>query len=180
MNLLIILFFLVPLFYYRVRGVSWKVIKEELLIHNNNLKVELIGGIKLFSFLLIGFIIIALTLSLFQGATGIEINDMDRVDEIISEEISTNLINFIFILAIGLFAEEFFFRAFLIKKVGPFISTIIFSIFHIGYGSIIQIIGVFFLGLILAYWFIKHKSIIQNYIGHVLYDILAILLYVLI
>ena len=180
MNLLIILFFLVPLFYYRLRGISWEIIKKELLVHNKSFKTEIIGGVKLFGLLLIGFFIIALALSLFQGVTGIEINDMDKVDSIVSEEIATNLLNFVFVLAIGLFAEEFFFRAFLVKKTGPLISTIIFSIFHIGYGSISEIVGVFFLGLILAYWFTKHKSIVQNYIGHVLYDIVAILLYVLI
>ncbi|MFA5764342.1 MAG: CPBP family glutamic-type intramembrane protease [archaeon] len=180
MNLLIILFFLVPLFYYRIRGISWEVVKEELLIHNKDWKTEIIGGVKLCGLLILGFFVIALALSLFQGVTGIAINDMDKVDSIITEEITTNLTNFLIVLAIGLFAEEFFFRAFLVKKTGPIISTIIFSIFHIGYGSISEIIGVFFLGLILAYWFTKHKSIVQNYIGHVLYDILAIMLYVLI
>ena len=180
MNLLILLFFLVPLFYYRVRGTSWKEIKEKLLPHDTDWKVELLGGVKLFGLFLVGFIVIASVLGATQEVTGIEFNDMQKVDDIVSGEIANNLGMFVLILIIGLFAEEFFFRAFLIRKVGPIISTAIFTIFHIGYGSIMELIGVFFLGLILAYWFTKHKSIIQNYIGHILYDFLAILLYIII
>ncbi|MDD3084112.1 MAG: CPBP family glutamic-type intramembrane protease, partial [Candidatus ainarchaeum sp.] len=78
------------------------------------------------------------------------------------------------------FAEEFFFRAFLVKKIGILFSTIIFTFFHLGYESLTQTIGVFFLGLILAYWFKKNNSIIQNYFGHLIYNLIAIILYVII
>ncbi len=175
------LLLVIPFLYCRVlKEQTWKKTITELLPFNNNFKEEIIGGIKLFFLLLIGFILIILLITLTESQTGIKINDLEKVNDFINQEMNQFALGFIIILLVVLFIEELFFRAFLIKKIGIFASTIIFTIFHIGYGSIAQIIGVFFLGLILAYWFKKNKSIVQNYIGHVLYDLFAIALYFLI
>lgn len=179
-ELMIFSLFITPFIYYRViKEKNWEITIKELLPYNKNLFKELIGGLALFSALFIGFILIALIMAIIQSTTGIVLNDLDKVAEIINAEIGVSLIGFLILVAIVVFIEELFFRAFLIRKIGVIGATIIFTIFHIGYGSIAQIIGVFLLGLILAYWFKKNESILQNYLGHLFYNLLAILLYLI-
>lgn len=179
-ELMIFSLFIIPFIHYRViKEKNWKTTIDELLPHNKNLFKEIVGGITLFFLLFIGFILIAMIMTIIQNFTGFIINDLDKVADIISLEISASLIGFILLVGIVVFIEELFFRAFLIRKIGVLSATIIFTIFHIGYGSIAQIIGVFLLGLILAYWFKKNESILQNYLGHLLYNLVAILLYLI-
>lgn len=171
---------LIPILYLKfIKKLNLKEIKETLLIHNKSIKKEVIGSLALFGTLFLGFILIASALSIIETRTGIELTDMEKVGEVVNKSFNTNPIYFILLIVIVLFVEELFFRAFLVPRIGPILSTIIFTLFHLGYESIAETIGVFLLGLILAYWFKKNKSIIQNYIGHVLYDILAIILYLL-
>ncbi|MDD4250700.1 MAG: CPBP family intramembrane metalloprotease [Candidatus ainarchaeum sp.] len=173
------LFILIPLFYYRViKKKTWDEIKKELLPKNKELKKELIGSLKLFGILILGFLVIATTISAIEIIFNIQINDMDNVANFIKNGFITPIF-FILSLTIIVFIEEFFFRAFLQKNIGILFSTIIFTFFHLGYESITQTIGVFFLGLILAYWFKKNNSIIQNYFGHLLYNLLAVILYLI-
>jgi membrane protease YdiL (CAAX protease family) len=56
-------------------------------------------------------------------------------------------------------------------------SNLVFTLLHIGYGSTAELIGVFVLGMILAYWYKRNNSLLQNYLGHLLYDFFAILFY---
>jgi membrane protease YdiL (CAAX protease family) len=177
----LLIFFLLPLFCLRViREKNWKEIWQELLPKSKGWKKEVKGSFALLGALLIGFIIVSSVLVSFETISGIEINDMEKIDEAIGEEINSSPMYFALILIIILFAEEFFFRAFLLKRIGIVLSTLVFTFFHLGYGSVAQTIGVFFLGLILAYWFKRNNSIIQNYFGHLFYDIFAIAIYVLV
>jgi membrane protease YdiL (CAAX protease family) len=179
--LFILSLILAPIIYLSIlKKKNFKEIKEELLPYNKSIKKELIGSITLFGVLFIGFILIASIISFTEFGTGLKLNDMEKVGAIVTNSFSANAIYFIILIFIVLFVEEIFFRAFLIPRIGPMLSTIIFTFFHLGYDSISQTIGVFFLGLILAYWFKKNKSIIQNYFGHLLYDLLAIALYILV
>lgn len=178
--ILILLFLIIPLFYYRVlKEENWSKIKKILIPKFQGYKKEFIGSIKLFMFLVIGFLLISFTIMSIETISNTKISDMENVEEFVVTGINQNLYYFIFLLIIIVFVEEFFFRAFLIKKIGILFSTILFTIFHLGYESIIQTIGVFLLGLILAYWFKKNNSLIQNYFGHLLYNILAIILYMI-
>lgn len=160
-----------------------KSIEKELFPKSQGLKKEVIGSLALAGALIIGFFALIMIMSITEQITTslsgekIEINDLEKVSEIVMNNFFSNPQSFLIILVIVVFIEEFFFRAFLTTKIGIIPSTIFFTIAHYGYGSIAEIIGVFFLGLILAYWFKKNKSIIQNYFGHLLYNIFAISLY---
>jgi len=104
------------------------------------------------------------------------LNDLEKVGNAIDQQ-KSDLLLFGATLPILLFIEEFFFRGFLVKRLGMVPSSIIFAAAHISYGSIAEIIGVFFLGLILAYWYKKHNSLLQNYIAHLAYDLISIAIY---
>ncbi len=178
--ILLLFFFIAPVFYYRaIREKDWKNVKKELLPKYKGHKEEIIKSFKLFFLLIIGFLIVSFSISFVESVSGIGIVDMEPVEEYVLAGVRENIVVFLLLMTIVVFAEEFFFRAFLLKKIGVFLSTLIFTIFHAGYGSVTQLIGVFFLGLILAYWFKKNESLVQNYLGHLFYNFLAILLYVL-
>lgn len=182
--LIIALLILIPILYLKIiKKYSNKKIEQELLPKNQGLKKEIIGSFALFGALFIGFVLISTTINIIDIAleeTGVEfrLNDLEKVGEVVGENLNRGVENYLILLIIVLFVEEFFFRSFLQPRIGIFFSTILFTIAHLGYDSIGQTIGVFFLGLVLAYWFKKNKSIIQNYFGHLLYDLLAIMIYV--
>ena len=180
-TIITILFVLLPINW--VTYFKEKTLREalvELLPKPQTLKKEVLGSLGLFCTLFIGFIIIANVIAIVDQATGVPINDLDKVDNVVDAEIQFNIGLFLATVIIVVFIEEFFFRAFLVPRAGMIPATLIFTFFHYGYGSIAELIGVFFLGLILAYWFKKRKSIIQNYFGHLFYNLLAIIFYVLI
>ena len=165
---------LFPFYWLRIiKKYSWKKVNTELLPKIKSPKIELIGALKLFLLLFAGFLILSTILSI------IGLNDLEKVGSVLDQE-KQNLLGFGVFVTLILFVEEFFFRAFLIKRIGMFWSTLIFAIMHISYGSIAEVIGVFVLGLILAYWYKKNNSLAQNYIAHVLYDLVAIIFYMFI
>lgn len=176
--------FVFPVVYLKYfRKLSGKKIEAELMPKFQGLKKEIVGSIALFSALFLGFIVIILAITLVDvtleiaGFENVKLNDLDKVEDVVGSEFVAAPENFLIVLLVALFAEEFFFRAFLTQRMGMIPSTLLFTLAHYGYGSVAEMIGVFFLGLILAYWFKRNKSLIQNYFGHVLYDLFAIMLY---
>ena len=168
------LFFMVafPFFYFRaVKNVTWEKTVFELLPKRLAWGKEIAGAIVLLVALFAAFLVLSTILS-FAG-----LNDLNNVNDVVNGEIQNNALVFAVTIAVVVFIEEFFFRGFLQKRIGILPSTAVFTILHIGYGSIAEIIGVFALGLILAYWYKKHNSLFQNYLGHLLYNIIAILIY---
>ncbi|MFA6065402.1 MAG: CPBP family intramembrane glutamic endopeptidase [archaeon] len=170
--LLLALMVIFPFFWLKViKKNSWEEIHKILFPKFQGVKKELVGSLMLFVFLVIAFFLIIGLVSILG------INDLAKVDQVVKESVQNNaLIYFVSLLPI-LFIEEFFFRAFLVSRIGVIPSTLLFTVAHFGYGSIAEFTGVFILGLILAYWFKKNKSLIQNYFGHVLYDLFAIGVY---
>jgi membrane protease YdiL (CAAX protease family) len=165
---------IIPLFWLRiVKKLNWKKIKAELIPYSKDVKKELIGSLKLFFALLIAFILLSSALTILG------LNDLDKVNDVISMNME-NAVLFVIVMIFLVFIEEFFFRGFLVNRIGIIPSSIFFGIAHVGYFSIAEIIGAFSLGLILAYWFKQNKSIIQNYFGHLLYNLFAIALYLLV
>jgi membrane protease YdiL (CAAX protease family) len=77
-------------------------------------------------------------------------------------------------LSLGAIGEELFFRGILQTIAGPFISSFIFGLFHAGYSSIIQILGSFLAGLVLARARITNKSVYPGIGGHLLYNLVIV------
>ncbi|MEM3399927.1 MAG: type II CAAX endopeptidase family protein [Candidatus Micrarchaeia archaeon] len=63
-------------------------------------------------------------------------------------------------------SEEVFFRGFLMPILGVFLSSLIFAIAHIQYGSVGEIVGAFAIGLLLCYLYKKTGSIIAPIFAH--------------
>jgi membrane protease YdiL (CAAX protease family) len=72
-------------------------------------------------------------------------------------------------------SEEFFFRAFLTDKIGIIPSSIIFGVFHFAYGSVVEIVGAFLIGIILATAYKRSGSIIPSIAIHLIYNLIAVI-----
>jgi hypothetical protein len=180
-ELQIAIMLLIPLFYLRaVKGMRWKDIKRSLFPKYQGHKKEIIGSFKLLGALLVSFIAIMAVVYVAESALGVQINDLGKVDSVIGKELFYGGLYFVLTLPVAVFAEEFLFRAFMVPRIGVAISTAIFGALHFGYGSWLEIAGAFALGLVLAYWFKKHKSLLQNFMGHMMYNVVAIAFYALI
>ena len=107
------------------------------------------------------------------------LNDLRVVEEVIESAVINSPLLLIYALLFRVFAEEVFFRGFLVKRIGILGSSFAFGFVHFLYGSFAEVVGAFFLGLILAWWFKKNNSLLQNYMGHFLYNSVIIIILVL-
>jgi membrane protease YdiL (CAAX protease family) len=81
-----------------------------------------------------------------------------------------------YLFVIRVFLEEWFFRGFLVNRIGVYLSSLLFAIGHISYGSIVEVIGAFILGVVLGKYYLKTKNLWVNYLAHFLYNFSAFLL----
>lgn len=119
--------------------------------------------------LLAGNFLLVLIFSFFPA------NDLHLVGISILNSLKDSFILFSLYLLFTVFVEEFFFRAFLTDIFGIWISTFFFALLHFGYGSVFEMIGAFLLGLILAYTWKKTKNFYIVFIGHLIYNVVAII-----
>ena len=121
----------------------------------------------LFSTLIVASVIISIILG-FLG-----LNDLNLVSK--SVEVASTIIPLFSVLIIlRVISEEIFFRGFLVGKIGVVASSGVFALFHIGYGSVAEIIGAFVLGLILAKAFQLNKNLYPNIFAHAAYNAIAL------
>jgi len=99
------------------------------------------------------------------------IQDLSVVEQKITS-LSIGYILYLFVIRV--FLEEWFFRGFLVNRVGVIISSILFACGHILYGSVTEIIGAFVLGVVLARFYQKTGSIWITFSAHLLYNFCAL------
>ena len=128
---------------------------------------------KIFLALFIYSIILSVTL------LALGINDFQGVENVLTQLISLSPFLLIYLFIIRVFLEEWFFRAFLVPRTGVILSSIIFGLLHFGYDSIGEVIGAILLGMVLAVSYNQHKKIIPNFIAHLLYNLIVVLVMVI-
>jgi membrane protease YdiL (CAAX protease family) len=81
--------------------------------------------------------------------------------------------------------EELTFRGYLLPRMvsifkspamGIIVSSVIFGLIHFGYGTVMQLVGPFFIGFILALYYYKYRNIKVIIFVHVVWDVMAIYL----
>ena len=75
--------------------------------------------------------------------------------------------------------EELFFRGFLAGRVGILASSLLFGVMHLAYGSMVEVLGAFLIGVVLASAFKLSKSITPCLVAHITYNVMAITVMVL-
>lgn len=93
----------------------------------------------------------------------------------VAEAIKTlDLTQVVVILTVASVVEEIFFRGFLQRKTNLLFASFIFSYFHIVYGSVAEMVGTFFLGLILGKEYNQTKSLYAPILSHWVYNMLTV------
>jgi uncharacterized protein len=84
--------------------------------------------------------------------------------------------------------EELTFRGYLLPRMiilfknpalAIILSSVLFGLLHFGYGTLLQVVGPFFIGLIFAIYYYKFRNIKVLIFCHILWDVMAIYLQLL-
>lgn len=132
----------------------------------SNIRYSIIGLILLFG------TVIALNVIIHLLSIPELTDDGQRVTEIIQ---MLDPLLLVFAIIGAPLTEELFFRAVLTKRFGILPAALLFGLVHFGYGSIVQIVGTFALGIILGWIYTKTKSVLPTIIIHAVYNGLIIL-----
>lgn len=82
----------------------------------------------------------------------------------------------VFAVLLAPVSEELFFRALLTNKFGILPAAIVFALSHFVYGSVVQIIGAFAIGLFLGWLYKYSKSIVAVIIPHLLLNLTSLIM----
>ena len=137
--------------------------------------------VSIFIKVIIGALVIGLTLKFLgnnpkQGSKFIEILKL----------LKSNFPLLIFTCLTAGITEEFIFRGYLMPRLQFFfsnslvpitISSVLFGLMHIGYGTIMQIIGPMFIGFVLAFHYQKFRNIKILIVFHFFWDFISIMAY---
>lgn len=159
-----------------------KVEKQKLLIWQER-RMEfweyLVSVIAIFVALLIGLGIIGTILKLLNLHT-----ESDKFLKMLEIFRANQWLIFITAFTAGI-VEELTFRGYLMPRmialfkspaVAIILSSVLFGLLHFGYGTVIQIIGPFFIGFIFALYYYKFRNIKVLIFCHVAWDLMAIYL----
>ncbi len=157
-----LMFITFPMVYYR--GDASK-IKEQVI----PTKVDLLKGVYVFLSIVLTFLILIPLIVLGLGLPEDQEKVMDKISHI-------PLHLLLIIIVLGSVGEELTFRGILIKKIGYIPSTLLFGILHIGYGSIVEVLGATLIGAILGYYYIRWNRVQPLIIAHLVFNLLMLYL----
>ncbi len=156
-------FLVIPFIYSNYREIGFKEINLKLLF-------------KDILYFVLGFVLIIITLSLINLIfikTGLIKDDTHKVTEIIQKQSFGDLIIMCYLAGI---VEEIFFRGFLQNRIGLIPSSVLFTYLHLGYGSIVEVIGVFVISIILGLIYeFSGKRIYPVILIHFFFDLFSVI-----
>lgn len=118
--------------------------------------------------LILFFLLFIVSFVLGFVATVFGISDLNLVSEVITV-LPVGYVIYVFIVRV--FLEEWFFRGFLVARIGVVSSSLIFAAGHIFYGSIVEVIGAFVLGVLLSRYYLKTGNIWPNFFAHFFFNV---------
>ena len=138
-------------------------------------------------------LVIIILLILFAGSmvigtilklTGFNM-DNDKIVHLLNV-LKANKLMILVLSASAAITEELIFRGYLLSRLqllindtyhSIVISAILFSIAHYNYGTMKQLLGTFFIGLVLAFYYNKYRNIKVLIVCHFLWDYFAFILF---
>ena len=78
-------------------------------------------------------------------------------------------------VTLGPIGEELLFRGYLLKRIGVVPQSVLFAVFHYGYGSVSEILAALGVGVLFGLYVQKNKSIYPVILAHAAYNSLAII-----
>jgi hypothetical protein len=150
---------------------KWKTINSLLVklgVQKTNLIKEIWNGLLYFGVLFLVSIIIE-DIMFYAGFQ----QDIAQMTKILTQ---ANVGELLIVLTIASFVEEIFFRGYLQRKTNLLFASFIFSYFHVIYGSLSEMVGAFFLGLVLGKEYQKTNNLFAPILSHFLYNLTVIVL----
>ncbi len=98
-------------------------------------------------------------------------NDQQKVSDKIT---SLPLAVLLFAVVGAPITEELFFRGLLVPRTGVLASALLFGLLHFAYGSIVEVMGAFLIGLVLGATFKFSKSVTPCMLAHMVYNAISI------
>jgi len=138
-------------------------------------------------------LVVIILLILFVGSmmigvilkfTGFNMNN-DKIAHLLNILKANKLMIFV-LSASAAFTEELIFRGYLLSRLqllindtyhSIVISAILFGIAHYNYGTMKQLLGTFFIGIVLAFYYDKYRNIKVVIVCHFLWDSFGLLLF---
>ena len=177
--LVFILFVFVPILWYRViNHFDKKQILESINLRRTGLDEALIWGVITAIFAFIVIVSIGIILKIF----GFDVSKSSNISELNQFfSISSMLI----LITIQPFAEEIFFRGFLLDKLEGIlgsanaivITSILFGTAHLLYGNIYPAVMTGIVGFILAILVIRIRNLYASIVAHILFNLISFALY---
>lgn len=128
--------------------------------------------IKATILLFLAFILLSMLLSAVFSVLGV--NDLWKMDSVIIGVKNQHIYIAAYLILVGAFSEEVFFRGFLVRKMGIWAPAALFALVHVPYGSLAEVLGAFALGALGGAAYRANKNIIPNIFAHIGYNLVAI------
>ncbi len=157
--------------------------KQKFLIWNEN-QLSVLEYVTSFFKIIISIIIGAAIIQLLLKFLGANIQENPKLKEIVSV-LSKNFPLLIFTCLTAGFTEELIFRGYLMPRLQLFfnknyasilISSVLFGLIHIGYGTIFQVLGPIMIGLVFAAHYQKFRNIKILIFCHFFWDFLSLMI----
>lgn len=149
-----------------------KPVAASLGIKSNGLKKDILQGALVFATISAAALFAVFILSAFG------LNDLAHVGAAFKATLAQTPLLLAYLAIVRPFSEEVFFRGFLTPFGGIWLQALLFAAFHAAYGSVVEVIGTFILGVLLGWYFIRNKSLMPNILAHWAYNLLSIWLMV--
>jgi membrane protease YdiL (CAAX protease family) len=100
----------------------------------------------------------------------------DQLDDVSKTLQASDFTELLIIVLVGSFVEEIFFRGYLQKKTNILTASFIFAYFHVIYNSFPEVVGAFFLGMILGKAYEKTNGLFVPTLAHLSYNLIVLLI----
>ena len=160
-----------------------KIEKQPFLLYKEVKRNFIFYILSVLSVLIIAVIIISVFGVLIKAA-GLNTVLTDKY-RLLIQTLNSNRLLLVFTSLTAGIVEELLFRGYLLSRLQLFfkssyvpviISSVVFGLFHIGYGTVLNVIGPILLGVLFALYYNRYKNIVPVIIAHFLYDLILILI----
>ncbi len=177
----IVLLILSPYVWYSlVNKISWKEIKKRIHLRTDRLDMAFLWGVLT---AIAAFVIVIAVGSLLTVA-GVDVENSSNIQDL---EMFFSIPSILFLITLQPIAEEFFFRGFLLEKIGSLwgnwagiaVSSLFFGIAHLSYANVYPAFMTALIGILLAYLVVKTKNLTAAIIAHVLFNLASFTFYLI-
>jgi hypothetical protein len=154
-----------PMWWLGRQGKDTRKALSELGLGRKSLVPNILLGIPL----TVGILLMLLVL--LQAYLALGIADSEKVAGIVKD---APLFIVLLAVVVNPFTEEIFFRGFLVPRIGVLPAAAVFSLSHFAYGSVAEVVSVFFIGIVFGLVYMRRRSLVPVIVSHIIINSAAI------